>query len=114
MLCLRRNSRSTTYLDLNYNVDLGNRLTLGLDAGHTSERRYNDLSYTDYKSSLAKEFSGVTLTLALVGSNASSAFYQVTDSAGINPKRLAKTVVVIAVSKAFYGDNLYAGQGVTP
>ena len=97
----RGSSRGTTYLDLNYNVDLGSQITLGLHAGLTSVRRYNELSYTDYKLSLAKEFSGATLNLALVGTNASSALYQVTDSAGAHPKRLAKTAVVIAVSKAF-------------
>lgn len=97
----RGNSKGTTYLDLNYNFDLGNNIALGLHAGHTSVRRYNELSYTDYKVSLGKEFSGVNLNLALVGSNADSKFYQATDSAGRNPKKLAKTALVFSASKTF-------------
>lgn len=97
----RGDSKGTTYLDLNYNIDVGNQVTLGLHAGHTSVRRYSELSYTDYKVSLGKEFSGVNLSLALVGSNADSRFYQVGDSAGLNPKKLAKTALVVSASKTF-------------
>lgn len=97
----RGNSRGTTYLDLNYNVDLGNQVTLGLHAGHTSVRRYSELSYTDYKVSVGKEFSGLNLNLALVGANADSGFYQAADSGGLNPKKLAKTALVVSVSKTF-------------
>lgn len=101
VLPARGSSRGTTYLDLNYNVDLGNQVTLGLHAGHTSVRRYSELSYTDYKMSVAKDFAGVTLNLAVVGSSADSTFYQVTDSAGANPKKLAKAAMVIWASKTF-------------
>lgn len=97
----RGNSRGTAYLDLNYNVDLGNQVTLGLHAGHTRVRHYGELSYTDYKVSVGKEFSGLNLNLALVGANAESALYQAADSGGLNPKKLAKTALVVSVSKAF-------------
>ncbi len=97
----RGDSQGTTYLDLNYNVDLGNQMTLGLHAGHTSVRRYSELSYTDYKLSIGKEYSGVNLSLALIGTNADSTFYQVGDSAGLNPRELAKTTLVVSVSKTF-------------
>lgn len=97
----RGDSRGTTYLDLNYNVDLGNQLTLGLHAGHTSVRRYSELSYTDYKVSVGKEFAGVNLNLALMGTNADSRFYQVGDSSGLNPKKLTKTALVVSVGKTF-------------
>jgi uncharacterized protein (TIGR02001 family) len=97
----RGDSRGTTYLDLNYNVDLGNQLTLGLHAGHTSVRRYSELSYTDYKVSVGKEFAGVNLNLGLVGTNADSRFYQVGDSSGLNPKKLAKTALFVSVGKTF-------------
>lgn len=76
-------------------------MTLGLHAGHTSVRRYSELSYPDYKVSLGKEFFGVNLNLALVGSNADSRFYQVTDSGGLNPKKLAKTALAVSASKTF-------------
>jgi uncharacterized protein (TIGR02001 family) len=97
----RGDSKGSTYLDLNYNIDVGDQVTLGLHAGHTSVRRYGELSYTDYKVSLGKEFSGVNLNLALVGSNADSRFYQVGDSAGANPRRLGKTALVVSASKSF-------------
>jgi uncharacterized protein (TIGR02001 family) len=97
----RGDSKGTTYLDLNYSFDLGNQVTLGLHAGHTSVRRYSELSYTDYKVSVAKEFAGVTLNLAVVGADADSKYYQATNSAGANPKKLAKTALVISASKTF-------------
>jgi uncharacterized protein (TIGR02001 family) len=97
----RGNSKGTTYLDLNYTMDLGNQVTLGLHAGHTSVRHYSELSYTDYKISVGKEFAGVNLNLALVGADADSKYYQVGDSSGLNPKRLAKTALVVSVSKTF-------------
>ena len=97
----RGSSRGTTYFELNYNVDLGSQITLGLHAGHTRVRRYSELSYTDYKLSVAKEFAGVTLNLAVVGINADSAFYQATDSTGANPRKLAKAALVISASKSF-------------
>ncbi|MDD5324729.1 MAG: TorF family putative porin [Polaromonas sp.] len=97
----RGNSRGTTYLDLNYNMDLGNQVTLGLHAGHTSVRRYSELSYTDYKVFVGKEFAGVNLSLALVGANADNRYYQAVDSGGLNPKKLAKTALVVAASKTF-------------
>jgi uncharacterized protein (TIGR02001 family) len=95
------NSKGTTYLDLNYNLDLGNQMTLGLHAGHTSVRNYSELSYTDYKISVGKEFAGVSLNLALVGTNADNQYYQAADSGGLSPKKLADTVLVISVSKTF-------------
>ncbi len=97
----RGSSKGTTYLDLNYSIDLGNSLTLGLHAGHTSVRRYGELSYTDYKVSLGKEIAGLNLSLAVIGSNADSRFYQVGDSAGLNPKIVAKAALVLSVSKTF-------------
>ena len=97
----RGSSKGTTYLDLNYSFDLGNRIALGLHAGRATVRRYSELSYTDYKVSLAKEFSGVNVSLALVGSTANSTFYQAGNSAGLNPKAIAKTGLVVSVSKSF-------------
>lgn len=97
----RGSSKGTTYLDLNYNVDLGKQVTMGLHAGHTSVRNYSELSYTDYKVSVAKDFAGVNLSLAWVGTNANTQYYQVADSGGLNPKMVAKTSLVLAASKSF-------------
>ena len=97
----RGDSKGTTYLDLNYNADMGNQLTLGLHVGYTSVRNYSELSYADYKLSLAKEVGGFNLGLAVVGSNADTAFYQAGNSAGLNPQKLGKTTAVLSVGKTF-------------
>ena len=94
-------SKGTTYLDLNYNADMGNQVTLGLHAGYTAVRNYSELSYADYKVSLAKEVGGFNLGLAVVGSNADTAFYQAGNSAGLNPQKLGKTTAVLSVGKTF-------------
>lgn len=97
----RGSSRGSAYLDLNYGFELGNQLTLGLHLGHTGVRRYSELSYTDYKVSLGKEWVGLNFSAAVVGTNANDKFYQAGNSAGLNPKRLGKSSVVLSVSKSF-------------
>lgn len=97
----RGSSKGTTYLDLNYNIELGRQVTLGLHAGHASVRRYGELSYTDYKVSVSKEFAGVSLSLALVGTNADRRFYQTGDSAGLNVRQVARPGLLLSASKTF-------------
>jgi uncharacterized protein (TIGR02001 family) len=97
----RGESKGTSYLDLNYSADLGSALTLGLHAGYTSVRNYSELSYADYKISLAKELSGFNLGLALVGTNADSTYYQAGNSAALDPQKLGKTAAVLSISKTF-------------
>ena len=97
----RGDSKGTTYLDLNYNADLGNQLTLGLHLGYTAVRNYDELSYADYKLSLAKAVGGFNLGLALVGTNADTTFYQAGNSAGLDPQKLGKTALVLSVGKTF-------------
>src|SRR5450830_585175 len=97
----RGDSKGTTYLDLNYNADMGNQLTLGLHAGYTAVRNYSELSYADYKVSLAKEVGGFNLGLALVGTNADTTYYQAGNSAGLDPQKLGKTTVVLSIGKTF-------------
>ncbi len=97
----RGDSKGTTYLDLNYNADMGNQLTLGLHVGYTSVRNYGELSYADYKLSLAKEVGGFNLGLAVVGSNADATFYQTGNSAGLDPQKLGKTTAVLSIGKTF-------------
>ena len=97
----RGNSKGTTYLDLNYNADMGNQLTLGLHVGYTSVRNYDELSYADYKVSVAKEVGGFNLGLALAGTNADTTFYQAGNSAGQDPQKLGKTALVLSIGKTF-------------
>ncbi len=94
-------SKGSAYLDLNYSLDLGEGMTLGLHAGHLSVRHYGELSYSDYKLSLAKEIAGLTWTGALVGTDAKRDYYQAGNAAGQNAKRLGNAGVVISVAKTF-------------
>jgi uncharacterized protein (TIGR02001 family) len=101
VLPARGDSKGTTYLDLNYNPDLGNGLTLGLHLGRTTVSNYGELSYTDYKLSLSKDVGGFTVTGALVGTNANEAFYQAGNSAGADAKKLGNSTLVLSVGKTF-------------
>ena len=97
----RGDSKGSTYLDLNYSVDLGQQLTLGLHAGYTSVRNYDELSYADYKVSLAKDINGFNVGLALIGTNADATFYQAGNSAGRDPQTLGKTTAILSLGKTF-------------
>ena len=94
-------SRGSVYLDLNYNVDLGQGVTLGLHGGHVAVRHYADLSYSDAKVSVSKEWAGFNLSAAVVGTNAKSAYYQAGNSAGADAKRLGKAALVLGLNKSF-------------
>ena len=97
----RGGSKGSAYLDLNYSFDLGDGYTLGTHAGRMEVKHYGDLSYTDFKLSLAKEFHGLTVTGAVVGTDAKRDFYQVANAAGQSPKRVGTTGVVISLGKTF-------------
>lgn len=94
-------SKGSAYLDLNYNFDLGQGITLGTHIGVLKVRNYGDLSYTDAKISIAKEIVGLNWTAAVVGSNAKKDFYQVGNAAAQDAKRVGDTGLVLSVSKTF-------------
>lgn len=94
-------SEGSAYLDLNYSFDLGSGVTLGTHAGHMAVKHYGELSYTDYKLSLAKEFHGLTVTGALIGTDARRDFYQVANAAGQSAKRVGTTGFVLTIAKTF-------------
>jgi len=94
-------SKGSAYLDLNYNFDLGQGITLGTHVGYLKVRNYGDLSYTDAKISIAKEILGLNWTAAVVGTDAKKDFYQVGNAAGQDPKRVGGTGLVLSVAKAF-------------
>ena len=92
-------AKGSTYFELNANYPLGNTgVTLG---GHYGKQTYSGTvvdsaaTYSDYKLSASKDFSGYTLSAALGGTNA-GAFY--TNPQG---KELGKTTVVLSVSRTF-------------
>ncbi|UXH80495.1 TorF family putative porin [Roseateles amylovorans] len=97
-------SKGTAYLDLNYGVDLGQGVSAGLHVGHLWVRRYGDLSYTDWKLGLSKAFDhlgGLTVSAALVGTDADNAFYQAGDAGGLRAKRLGDTGLVLGIARTF-------------
>ncbi len=97
----RGNSKGTVYLELNYTLDLGDKMTLGAHAGHTVVRHYSELSYTDLKLSLNKEWAGLNFGAAVVGTDAKKDYYQVANAGGNDPKRIGKTTLVLSVGKTF-------------
>ncbi|RTL55609.1 MAG: hypothetical protein EKK46_06450 [Rhodocyclaceae bacterium] len=97
----RGDSKGSTYLDLNYSVDLGDKLSLGLHLGHASVHNYGVLSYTDYKIGLSKEIAGVSLGAALIGTDANKTYYQIGDASWSHPKKVGADTVVLSVSKVF-------------
>ncbi|MEP7099842.1 MAG: TorF family putative porin [Burkholderiales bacterium] len=97
----RGNSKGTVYMELNYTLDLGDKLTLGAHAGHTVVRHYSELSYTDLKVSLNKEWAGLNFGAAVVGSNAKKDDYQVANAGGLDAKRVGTTTLVLSVGKTF-------------
>jgi len=97
----RGGSKGTAYLELNYTLDLGDKLSLGAHIGHTAVRHYSELSYTDAKLSLTKEWAGLTLGAAIVGTDADKTFYQVANAGGADPKRIGTTTLVLSLGKTF-------------
>lgn len=97
----RGSSRGSTYLDLNYNLELSGQTSVLLHLGHTAVRRYGELSYTDYRIALNRSWQGLSLGAALVGSDADAAYYQAGNAAGAEPRRLGRPTVLLSVSKSF-------------
>ena len=75
-------SQGSTYVEANVNYEVMDKLILGLHIGHQKIKNYGALDYTDYKISLTREFGGVNLTAAYSDTNADSALYTVSNSAG--------------------------------
>jgi len=97
----RGSSRGTVYFELNYALDLGDKLGFAAHVGHTAVRHYGELSYTDGKLSLTQEWFGLNVAAALVATDAPRAFYQVADAGAANPKRSGTTMLVLSVGRTF-------------
>ncbi len=84
-------SRGSGYLDL------GDGFTLTPHVGHQTVRRNAAASYTDASLTLAKEVSGLVVSAALVGTDASRAAY----TSAVGAKFLGRTGVVLGLKKTF-------------
>jgi uncharacterized protein (TIGR02001 family) len=89
-------SKNSGYFDVSANFDLGNGMTLTPHVGHQTIKHSPAWSYTDYSLTLAKDFSGLVLTAAVVGTDADKALY-----VSPNGKFTGKTALVVGLKKTF-------------
>jgi uncharacterized protein (TIGR02001 family) len=93
-------SKGSGYLDLSATFDAGNGFSITPHIGHQKVKHWSYGSYTDYSLTVAKDVAGVTLSAALVGTDAK------TDNGVIaypspSGKNLGKSGLVVAVKKTF-------------
>jgi uncharacterized protein (TIGR02001 family) len=88
------NSKNSGYVDVGLNYDVYEGYTLNLHAGHQSVKNNSDFSYNDYKIGVTKDFGIVTVALAAVKADVPVYF-------GTGGKDMAKTGVLLTVSKTF-------------
>lgn len=114
-------SKGSSYLDLSANYDLGNGWGIQAHVGHlyASKYKYNtsgtgsqDISYTDWKLGVTKDFSGWLVGLAYVDTNAKGdcgtgefyCFYNSLDANGgfgSKTKDAGRGIGVLSVTKTF-------------
>ncbi|WP_457418992.1 TorF family putative porin [Roseateles sp. P5_E7] len=90
-------SKGSSYFDVTANFDLGDGMTLSPHVGHQTVKHFSMASYTDYSVTLAKDFSGLVLSGAIVGTDADKSFY----ASPANGKFLGKTTLVVGLKKTF-------------
>ncbi len=91
-------SKGSYYLDLSATFDLGfATLTPHIGRQEIKGPFSGPGSYTDYSLTLAKDFSGVVVSAALVGTDADKTFY----SSPVNGKKLGTTTLVLGVKYNF-------------
>ena len=86
-------SKNSGYLDVGANVEVHDGYMLNLHAGRQKVEHNNTLSYNDFKIGVTKDFGVATVSLAAVKANI--------ESFAPNGKNLAKTGLVLSVSKTF-------------
>lgn len=91
-------SKNSYYLDLSAGFDVGGfMVTPHIGYQKISGPASSVGSYTDYSLTVSKDFSGVLLSLALVGTDADKAFY----SSPANGKELGKAGLVLGAKYSF-------------
>ena len=86
-------SKNSGYLDVGANVEVHDGYMLNLHGGRQKVEHNNTLSYNDFKIGVTKDFGVATVSLAAVKANI--------ESFAPNGKNLAKTGLVLSVSKTF-------------
>ena len=97
------NSKNSGYLDLSANFDLGNSISLTPHVGYQRVANNSTASYTDYSLTVAKDFSGLALSAALVGTSTKSVSGNPGGYAYYSPagKNLGKATVVVGLKYTF-------------
>ncbi len=87
-------SKNSGYLDLSASFDVGSGMTLAPHIGHQRVAHTSAASYTDYSLALSKDFSGVTVSGALIGTDANG-------YVSPNGKDLGKARIVLGAKYSF-------------
>jgi uncharacterized protein (TIGR02001 family) len=92
-------SKNSFYVDLSAGFDVGGGLMLTPHVGYQKIKGpvSGPATYTDYSLTLSKDFSGLVVSVAVVGTDADKAFY----SSPVNGKELGKAGVVLGVKYNF-------------
>lgn len=96
----RGGSKGSSYIDLNANFVVADSTTLGLHAGHLAVENYGELSYTDYKVSIARDFGWATVTGAAITSDADADWYRYCETNAVHCKDPAGTALVVSVTRS--------------
>jgi uncharacterized protein (TIGR02001 family) len=89
-------SKGSSYIDLSANLPMPNDVTLNLHAGRQMIKRSGAYSYNDWKLGVSKEYWGMNMSLAIIGTNANNTLY-LTPTA----KFTGKTALVLSAVKSF-------------
>lgn len=95
-----QDSKGSSYIDLGAAYDLGEGWGVNGHVGYLDFRNHGNLSYTDWKLGVTKDFSGYVVGLSYVDTNADKALYTVMNHNG-DSKNLGRATVVLSVSKTF-------------
>jgi uncharacterized protein (TIGR02001 family) len=90
-------SKGSGYLDVSASFDLGDGLMLAPHIGYQKVKHNSAATYTDFSLTLSKDFSGLLLSAAVVGTDADKSFY----ASPANGKFLGKTSLVVGLKKTF-------------
>jgi uncharacterized protein (TIGR02001 family) len=92
-------SKNSYYLDLSATFDVGNGFMLTPHIGYQKIKGPlgSPASYTDYALTVSKDFSGVVVSAAVIGTDADKGFY----ASPVNGKFLGKSTVVLGAKFTF-------------
>jgi uncharacterized protein (TIGR02001 family) len=92
-------SKNSYYLDLSAGFDVGSGVIVTPHVGYQKIKGPlgDDASYTDYSLTVSKDFSGLVVSGAIVGTDADKDFY----ASPANGKFLGKTTLVVGVKYGF-------------